>query len=89
MNPLTGATNMMQQLLQRREPLAMLLEFNPYRLGEAGLAPVDFLRQLESTGFTIRSISESDSRTPVLRSADFPSFVEGLRGHLVNLLCSR
>ncbi len=83
----------MRGLIERSGELAMLVEFCPALLLEAGTQPVDLLDELRSFGFSMFEIDD-DSRS--VRGVDAPELLDRVRPEYgdtaegyTNLLCAR
>ena len=83
----------MRELIERSPELAMLVEFCPALLIEAGTQPIDLLDELRSFGFSMFEIDD-DART--VRGVDTPELLDRVRPEYgdaaegyTNLLCAK
>ena len=80
----------MVKLLTKRDPLKLIVEFNPRLLQSAGVNPLEFLQRPNSWGFEVQLIDEEKGTIPLER-VDLPSLATRLSTAetSVNLFCSR
>ena len=83
----------MRGLIDRSPQLAMLVEFCPALLIEAGTQPADLLNELRSLGFSMYEIDDDANR---VRGVDMPELLDRVRPEYgdaaegyTNLLCAK